>query len=49
MVLEVDEAGVLEPVEDGLCGGLFRGRLAGEKRRKVNELIGQSTSFTMSI
>lgn len=39
MVLEVDEAGVLEAVEDGVGGLLLGARVAGEEGSEVDELL----------
>lgn len=38
MVLEIDEACILEPLKNGLGGGLLRGRVSGEEGTEVNEL-----------
>jgi hypothetical protein len=38
VVLEVDEAGVLEAFEYGFGGRLFRRDIAREERRKVDKL-----------
>ena len=38
MVLEVDEAGVLEALEHGFGGRLLCRRVVGKERRKVDEL-----------
>jgi hypothetical protein len=39
VVLEVDEAGILETVEDCFGGLLLLGGVAGEERCEVNELV----------
>jgi hypothetical protein len=39
VVLEVDEAGTLEALEDGFGGRLFRCGVSGEELRKVDELL----------
>jgi hypothetical protein len=38
MVLEVDEAGILEAFENGFGGRLLRGGVGGEEGREVDEL-----------
>jgi hypothetical protein len=38
VVLEVDEARILETLENGLGGGLLGRRVSGEEGTKVNEL-----------